>query len=78
MTRRMGFLDMVDGVWKVERMEHLKECHFSCTATGTYTRFAFTPAQDDTFVEIEAGGGRAPIEPIDRGQVLQGHGARCG
>jgi uncharacterized protein YndB with AHSA1/START domain len=68
-VRRMGFLDMVDAVWKVERMEHLKECHFSCKATGTYTRFAFTPAQQDTFVEIEAGMDLAKIEagmdPLD-------------
>jgi uncharacterized protein YndB with AHSA1/START domain len=54
-TRRLGFLDMVDTVWVVERMEHLKEVNFRCTVTGTYTRFALTPAQDDTFVEIEAG-----------------------
>jgi hypothetical protein len=60
-TRRLGFLDMVDGVWVVERMEHLKEVHYRCTATGTYTRFALTPAQEDTFVEIEAG-----IDPANR------------
>ena len=60
-TRRMGFLDMVDGVWLVERMEHLKEVHFRCTVTGTYTRFALTPAQDETFVEVEAG-----IDPVNR------------
>jgi uncharacterized protein YndB with AHSA1/START domain len=54
-TRRMGFLDMVDTVWVVEHLEHMKEVHFRCTVTGTYTRFAVTPAQDDTFVEIEAG-----------------------
>ena len=66
-TRRYGFLDVVDNVWKVERMEHLKECHFSCTVTGSYTRFALTPAQDDTFVEIEAG-----VMPIGvHGRVLK-------
>jgi uncharacterized protein YndB with AHSA1/START domain len=54
-TRRMGFLDMVDTVWVVERLEQMKEVQFRCTRTGTYTRFAVTPAQDDTFVEIEAG-----------------------
>ncbi len=59
-ARRYGFLDVVDNVWKVERMEQLKECHFRCTVTGTYTRFGLTPAQDDTFVEIEAG-----IDPTD-------------
>jgi hypothetical protein len=66
-TRRYGFLDVVDNVWKVERMEELKECHFSCTATGTYTRFALTPAQDETFVEIEAG-----VNPIGmEGRMLR-------
>ena len=54
-TRRMGFLDMVDTVWVVEHLEQMKEVQFRCTRTGTYTRFAVTPAQDDTFVEIEAG-----------------------
>ena len=54
-SRRLGFLDVVDGVWIVERLEHLKEVHFRCTVSGTYTRFALTPAQDDTFVEVEAG-----------------------
>ncbi len=54
-SRRLGFLDLVDGVWVVERLEHLREAHFRCTVSGSYTRFALTPAQDDTFVEIEAG-----------------------
>jgi uncharacterized protein YndB with AHSA1/START domain len=54
-TRRLGFLDMVDTVWVVEPVEHLHEVNFRCTATGTYTRFALTPAQDETFVEIEGG-----------------------
>jgi uncharacterized protein YndB with AHSA1/START domain len=66
-TKRMGFLDMVDTVWVVEPMEHLKEVNFRCTATGTYTRFALTPAQDDTFVEIEGG-----VIPIGvRGRVAK-------
>lgn len=54
-SRRLGFLDQVDGVWVVERLEHLKEAHFRCTVSGAYTRFALTPAQDQTFVEVEAG-----------------------
>jgi hypothetical protein len=53
--RRFGFLDQVDGVWVVERLEHLKEAHFRCTVSGSYARFALTPAQDDTFLEAEAG-----------------------
>ena len=54
-SRRMGFLDQVDGIWVVERLEHLKEAHFRCTVSGSYIRFALTPAQNQTFVEIEAG-----------------------
>ena len=54
-SRRLGFLDQVDGIWVVERLEHLKEAHFRCSVSGAYTRFALTPAQDQTFVEIEAG-----------------------
>jgi Polyketide cyclase / dehydrase and lipid transport len=54
-SRRLGFLDQVDGIWVVERLEHLKEAHFRCTVSGSYTRFALTPAQDQTFLEIEAG-----------------------
>jgi Polyketide cyclase / dehydrase and lipid transport len=54
-SRRLGFLDQVDGIWVVERLEHLKEAHFRCTVSGAYTRFALTPARDQTFVEIEAG-----------------------
>jgi hypothetical protein len=54
-SRRLGFLDQVDGIWVVERLEHLKEAHFRCVVSGSYTRFALTPAQDQTFVEIEAG-----------------------
>ena len=66
-TRRLGFLDMVDTVWVVEPMEHLREVNFRCTATGTYTRFALTPAQDDTFVEIEGG-----VDPISlKGRVAK-------
>jgi uncharacterized protein YndB with AHSA1/START domain len=51
----IAFLKMADAVWVAERLEHLKEAHFRCTVTGTYARFALTPAQDDTFVEIETG-----------------------
>jgi uncharacterized protein YndB with AHSA1/START domain len=60
-VRRMHFLDMVDNVWRVERLEHLKEVQFRCTLTGTFTRFAMTPAERDTFVEIEVG-----MDPTNR------------
>ncbi len=54
-TRRFGFLDVVDAVWVMEPMEHMKEVNFRCTVTGTYMRCALTPAQSDTFVELESG-----------------------
>jgi uncharacterized protein YndB with AHSA1/START domain len=69
-TRRLGFLDLVDTTWVAEPMEHMKEVNFRCTVTGTYTRFALTPAQDDTFVEVEAG-----VAPIGiRGRIVQATG----
>jgi hypothetical protein len=69
-ARRLGFLNLVDAVWTVERLEHLKEAHFRCTVTGTYTRFAVTPAQDDTFVEIEAG-----VDPVNlEGRLMKAAG----
>jgi uncharacterized protein YndB with AHSA1/START domain len=63
-ARRFGFLDLVDNVWVSEPVEHLKEVNFRCTQTGTYTRFALTPAQRETFVEVEAG--VEPLGPMGR------------
>ncbi|HVE69499.1 MAG TPA: SRPBCC family protein [Solirubrobacteraceae bacterium] len=54
-VRRYNFLDLVDNVWVAERLEHLREAHYRCTASGAYARFALTPARDDTFVELETG-----------------------
>jgi hypothetical protein len=51
----MPLVDAVESVWVVERMEELKEAHFRCTLTGSYARFALTPAQGQTFVEVESG-----------------------
>ena len=66
-TRRLGFLDAVDTMWVAEPMEHLKEVNFRCTVTGTYMKCALTPAQDDTFVEIEGG-----VDPIGlKGRVAK-------
>lgn len=48
-------VDAVESVWVVERMEELKEAHFRCTLTGSYARFSLTPAQGQTFVEVESG-----------------------
>lgn len=54
-SKLMPFLDAVDAVWVAERLEHLKEARFRCTVTGTWAHFALTPAQSDTFVELETG-----------------------
>ena len=54
-ARVMPFLSMVDAVWVREPVEHLREVNFRCTVTGSYMRFSLTPAQDDTFVELESG-----------------------
>lgn len=67
LTKRLGFLDMVDTVWVMEPMEHLRQVNFRCTLTGTFTRFSLTPAQDNTFVEIEGG-----VEPTGvRGRIAK-------
>jgi uncharacterized protein YndB with AHSA1/START domain len=54
-SNAIPLVDAVESVWVVERMEQLKEAHFRCTLTGSYARFSLTPAQGDTFVEIETG-----------------------
>jgi hypothetical protein len=70
LTKRLGFLDVVDTVWVMEPMEHLRQVNFRCTMTGTFTRFSLTPAQDDTFVEIEGG-----VDPIGvRGRLAKAAG----
>src|SRR5918997_3767371 len=54
-SKVLPFRDAVESVWVVERMEQLKEVHFRCTLSGTYARFTLTPAQGETFVEVESG-----------------------
>jgi Polyketide cyclase / dehydrase and lipid transport len=54
-AKMVPLIDAVDSIWVVERMNELKEAHFRCTMTGTYTRFQLTPAQDETYVEMEVG-----------------------
>jgi hypothetical protein len=51
----MRFIDDLESVWVAERMEHLKEARFRCTLTGSYASFTLTPAQDETFIEVELG-----------------------
>jgi hypothetical protein len=52
---RVALVGKMEAVWVVERIIDLKEAHFRCTRTGSYARFALTPAQEATFVEAEAG-----------------------
>ena len=54
-SRRLGFLDEVDGIWVVDRLDRLKEARFRCTVSGAYVRVGLTPAAADTFVEVETG-----------------------
>ena len=53
-VKQLGF-EVVDNVWVAERLDQLKEAHYRCTTSGSYARFALTPARDDTFVELETG-----------------------
>jgi uncharacterized protein YndB with AHSA1/START domain len=54
-NKSIPFVDAVDHIWVAERLEHLKEAQFRCTVSGSYARFSLTPAQDDTYVELETG-----------------------
>jgi hypothetical protein len=51
----LPFLEAVEAMWVVEKLDELKEVHFRCTLTGTFARFSLTPAQGNTFVEVESG-----------------------
>jgi uncharacterized protein YndB with AHSA1/START domain len=39
----------------IEDLDDLREIKMRCTQTGTYVRFLLTPAQGDTFAEIDIG-----------------------
>jgi hypothetical protein len=54
-AKTMPFVDAVDSIWVAERLEHLKEAQFRCTLSGAYAHFTLTPAQEDTYVELETG-----------------------
>lgn len=54
-SNSIPLVDAIESVWVVERLEQLKEAHFRCTLTGSYARFSLTPAQGQTFVEVESG-----------------------
>lgn len=54
-SRLLPFRDAVEAVWVAERLEDLKEARFRCTVSGTWAHFKITPAQAETFVELETG-----------------------
>jgi uncharacterized protein YndB with AHSA1/START domain len=54
-TKMLPFVDAVETVWVAERLEHLKEARFRCAASGAWAQFTLTPAQNDTYVELESG-----------------------
>ena len=54
-SRLLPFRDAVESVWVAERLEDLKEARFRCTLSGTWAHFKLTPAQAETFVELETG-----------------------
>jgi hypothetical protein len=68
-SRRLGFLDQVDGVWVVERLEHLKEAHFRCTVSGAYTRFALPGAAPN--ICGDRGGDAAPEPSLATRQDIE-------
>jgi uncharacterized protein YndB with AHSA1/START domain len=54
-SKLLPFRDAVESVWVAERLENLKEARFRCTVSGTWAHFKVTPAQEETFVELETG-----------------------
>jgi hypothetical protein len=54
-SRLLPFLDAVEAIWVAERLQDLKEARFRCTVSGTWAHFSVTPAQAQTFVELETG-----------------------
>ena len=54
-SKFVPFLDAVEAVWVAERLEDLKEARFRCTTSGSWASFSLTPAQGQTYVELETG-----------------------
>jgi uncharacterized protein YndB with AHSA1/START domain len=54
-SRLLPFRDAAEAVWVAERLEDLKEARFRCRVSGTWAHFKLTPAQAETFVELETG-----------------------
>ena len=54
-SKTLPFLNAVESIWVAERLEDLKEARYRCTVSGTWAHFKVTPAQEQTFVELETG-----------------------
>ncbi len=54
-SKFVPFLDAMETVWVAERLEDLKEARFRCNTSGSWARFTLTPAQGETYVELESG-----------------------
>ena len=54
-SKPVPFLDAMESVWVAERLEDMKEARFRCTVSGSWARFTLTPAQGETYVELESG-----------------------
>ena len=71
-SKPVPFLDAMESVWVAERLEDLKEARFRCTVSGSWARFTLTPAQGETYVELESG-----MEPTTlRWRVMNAMGSR--
>ena len=71
-SKPVRFLDAMESVWVAERLEDLKEARFRCTVSGSWARFTLTPAQGETYVELESG-----MEPTTiRWRLMNAMGSR--
>ena len=71
-SKPVPFLDAMESVWVAERLEDLKEARFRCTLSGSWARFTLTPAQGETYVELESG-----MEPTTlRWRLMNAMGSR--
>jgi uncharacterized protein YndB with AHSA1/START domain len=71
-SKPVRFLDAMESVWVAERLEDLKEARFRCTLSGSWARFTLTPAQGETYVELESG-----MEPTTlRWRLMNAMGSR--
>jgi uncharacterized protein YndB with AHSA1/START domain len=45
----------IETTMAIDRLDDMKAIHLRCTNTGTYSRWRFTEARGDTFVDVEFG-----------------------